>query len=120
MINNLKTAYTYQDDGLLYLIHDDLVIVLKGKKLIQAIERDLKSDSLSENMLLLSNLLSSEGIFNLLGGEVTVNRGEKLLDEFQLEAYAKNPSSSGMCADGTTQTSGPTMADDSMCLMYAP
>jgi hypothetical protein len=70
-------------------------------------------------MTSLANLSTTEGSFSFLGGEVIVNRSEDLLDDYQLEAYAKNPSSAPTCADGS-MSSGPTMADDNVCFTYSP
>ena len=118
MINKFVSSYTFSESGRLYLLHDDLIVVFEGSELIRSMERDLKSEEVSEDLKSLIHSLEKSDSFLFLRGSVTVNRTDDLLDEYQLEAYAKYPTSSNPCYGGGF-TSGPTMADDSACLTYS-
>jgi hypothetical protein len=94
------------------------MVIIEGDELLATIEIDLKQELMTENLNQLSAFMTETQTVKFLGGTVSINKSESLLDEYQLEAYAKYPASSNFCSDGSG-TGGPTMADDANCLTYA-
>lgn len=119
MINIYKNSYIYNDEDSFYLIHDDAIIVFHGERLIKVIQNELKKDLMTDNLKELVRLVNSHESFDFLNGKVTVNRTDDLLDEYQLEAYAKLPSSTNICAIGGGNTGGANLADDNNCITYS-
>jgi hypothetical protein len=115
MNNIYKNSYTYQEAECLYLIHDEFVVVFEGEKLITTMLCDLKKEFMTESVSLLMEQIKNQESFNLLAGKVTLNRTDDILDEYQLQAYAKEPSSTANCPGGAVFANGPTMADDGSC-----
>jgi hypothetical protein len=121
MINKFKNSFNYTEKNRLYLIHDDIIFVFEGSELISTIEKDLKLDDLSENLAILNSNLSTNDVIQIMDGTLSITLTSNILDEYQLEAYAKYPSSTGICAVGGGPTgSDNPLSDDNNCITYAP